>query len=118
MFVVKIYNGKKTDAALVGQEKERIVVKLSLWIIREHLLQYHPRTSIQSGRMELTGVRILADTPVRTASNLYLARAQEFIDGETNRVICVHKQDWILLETEDMDQVFNEIMDCFDFYNQ
>ena len=94
------------------------MVKLSLWIIREHLLQYHPKTSIQSGGMELTGVRILADTPVRTASNLYLARAQEFIDGETNRVICVHKQDWILLETEDIDQVFNEIMDCFDFYNQ
>lgn len=92
-------------------------MKLSMWIIRDFLKTYHPRAFIKSGNMELRGVRILADVPMQTENNLYLARAEDFIESEKNKVICVHRQDMLVLDTDDIGEVFNSILDCFDVYN-
>lgn len=92
-------------------------MKISMWIIRKFLEGYHPVSMIHSGKMELRNVRILSENSMHLDSNLYLERAEKFIDGEKNKVICVHKQDMILLDTDDMEAAFNTILDCFDFYN-
>ena len=39
------------------------------------------------------------------------------MDGNSAQVICVQGHDMILLDTEDTDQIFNEILDAFDYYN-
>lgn len=92
-------------------------MKLSMWILNDFLKEYHPIPQIKSGKMELRGVRFFSDSVLNTGTNIYLGRAGDFIDSEDNKVICVHNQDILLLETEDLDEVFNRVMDCFDFYN-
>lgn len=92
-------------------------MKLSMWILYDYLLEFHPTAYITSGKPELRNVRILSDDVFSSCNNVYLARAGNYIDSESNKVICVHEQDMILLETEDIEMVFNRILDCFDFYN-
>ncbi|MGN0268193.1 MAG: helix-turn-helix domain-containing protein [Lachnospiraceae bacterium] len=92
-------------------------MRLSMWIIKDFLKQYAPESYIQSGKMELRSVRILSETQVHVHDNLYLGYVQDYIDNEQGKVICVHKKDMLILQTTDIHEVFNCILDCFDFYN-
>ena len=92
-------------------------MRLSMWILYDWLRKYHPESRITKGEQTLRSARILsADTRIER-QNVYLARASEFISGEDNKVICVHEQDLLLLNTDDLDAVLNDIFDAFDFYN-
>lgn len=91
---------------------------LSMWVICSFLEKYHPEAHIQSGKMELRGVRILSETQIHVHDNLYIAYADEYIDNSHDKVICVHGKDMILLQTTDIHEVFNTVLDCFDFYNR
>lgn len=103
--------------AAIQTISEVFTMKLSMWILNDFLKEYHPTPQIKSGKMELRGVRFFSDSVLNTGTNIYLGRAGDFIDSEDNKIICVHNQDILLLETEDLDDVFNRVMDCFDFYN-
>lgn len=92
-------------------------MKLSMWILKDYLKEFHPVAHIQSGARVLRNVRLFSDAELTVNTNVYLGRADEFIDGEEKKVICVHGQDMLLLATEDINEVFNRILDCFDFYN-
>ncbi|MDR3602358.1 MAG: helix-turn-helix domain-containing protein [Desulfosporosinus sp.] len=50
-------------------------------------------------------------------SNVYISNSKSFISSEENKVICVHDQDMIILQTEDTKQVLNDILNAFDYYN-
>ena len=92
-------------------------MKLSMWIIYDFLKDMSPQAHITDGEPELTNVRILSDSSLTSPNHVYLTRAKEYIYGGKNNVICVHGKDMILLETEDVDMVFNRILDCFDYYD-
>lgn len=92
-------------------------MKLSMWILKDYLQEFHPIAYIHSGERILRNVRLFSDEGLRVNTNVYLGRADDFIDGEEKKVICVHGQDMLLLATEDINEVFNRILDCFDFYN-
>lgn len=92
-------------------------MKLSMWILKDYLQEFHPIAYIHSGERILRNVRLFSDAGLRVNTNVYLGSADDFIDGEEKKVICVHGQDMLLLATEDINEVFNRILDCFDFYN-
>lgn len=92
-------------------------MKLSMWILNDWLKPYHPEPRIVHGEQTLRSARILSSDTVIERQNVYLASASEFISGEEDRIICVHGQDLILLNTSDMNAVLNSIFDAFDYYN-
>ena len=93
-------------------------MKLSMWILLDYLREFSPIAYIRDGRRVLSNARILSEASFNTTSNVYLDRAADYIDGaRDDRVICVHGQDMIILETADINAVFNRILDCFDYYN-
>lgn len=92
-------------------------MKLSMWILYDWLQKYNPEPKITHGEQTLRSVRILSGNSVIERQNVYLAKASEFISGEDQKVICVHGQDLLLLNSEDMNEVLNDIFDAFDFYN-
>jgi len=92
-------------------------MRLSMWILNDWLQKYHPQPRIIYGEQMLRSARILSGNTAIERQNVYLARASDFISGEDQKIICVHGQDMILLNTSDMEEVLNDIFDAFDFYN-
>lgn len=92
-------------------------MRLSMWMLNDWLHKYHPEPKITGGEQVLRSARVLSNDTVIEKQNVYLARASEFISGEEYRTICVHGKDMILLNTNDLNAVLNDIFDAFDFYN-
>ena len=93
-------------------------MRLSMWILADWLWKYNPIIYIKDGVQTLRGVRLYSTDMVMERQNVYLGRAQEFIGSGGDGVICVHEHDMMLLDTNDIDHVLNEILSAFDFYNK
>jgi len=85
-------------------------MRLSMHILADWLKKYSPKTSISSGRRIIRNVRLFSDQHPCTPNNVYVSR-------DAGGVICVNMNDYIHLQTDDVNQVFNDIMDAFDYYN-
>ncbi|KIR03749.1 hypothetical protein P261_02564 [Lachnospiraceae bacterium TWA4] len=92
-------------------------MKISMWILNDYLQEYHPVATIIDGSCSLRNVRILSESLSKSDSTVYLMNAGQYISGEYHKILCVHQRDMILLETDDMEEVFNKILDCFESYN-
>ena len=88
-------------------------MRLSLSILADWLSQYSPICSIATGDRTIRNVRMFSEKHRFADSNVYISRSS----GDSGWVICMHKNDYILLQTEDENQVMNDIMDAFDYYN-
>lgn len=93
-------------------------MKLSMWILADWLWKYNPIIYIKDGVQTLRGVRLYTPDMPMEKQNVYLGRAQEFIGSGGDGVICVHEHDMMLLDTNDIDNVLNEVLNAFDFYNK
>ncbi|SFA88375.1 PucR C-terminal helix-turn-helix domain-containing protein [Acetitomaculum ruminis DSM 5522] len=93
-------------------------MKLSMWILADWLWKYNPIIYIKHGEQSLRGVRLYHPEQKMEKQNVYLGRAQDFIGSGGDGVICVHEHDMLLLDTNDIDMVLNEIFSAFDFYNK
>ena len=94
-------------------------MKLSMWIFADWLKGYQPELNIREGGLEIETVRLFSSnmSPAEAADNvLYIGRLQDwFVQGD-NSVICAHKNDIILLPTEDVDEIMNQILNAFEYY--
>ncbi len=88
-------------------------MRLSLYILADWLEKYAPVCSIAEGNRTIRNVRIFSDEHQFMPSNVYVGRT----GGSSGRVICIHGNDYLILNTEDENQVMNDIMDAFDYYN-
>lgn len=88
-------------------------MRLSLFILADWLQKYHPVCSVAEGARTIRNVRMFSDWHRFTDSNVYISRS----GGDEGGVICMHKNDYLLLDTDDESQVMNDIMDAFDYYN-
>jgi len=87
-------------------------MRLSLHILADWLAKYHPQASIVSGQRTIRNVRPFSDEHQVTPSNVYVSRV-----GDSGGVMCIHENDFLLLHTDDENQVLNDIMDALDYYN-
>ncbi len=88
-------------------------MKLSLHILSDWLQKYEPVCSISQGERTIRNVRIFSDELDLKQNNVYVGRT----GGDTGNVICIHENDYLILNCQDELQILNEIMDAFDFYN-
>lgn len=93
-------------------------MKLSMWILADWLKKYNPIVNIESGERVLRGTRILSNDIHIEPQYVYLAPAEGFISGRGSQIICVHGHDMLLLDTTDMDEAFNDVLEAFDYYNK
>ena len=91
-------------------------MKLSMWMLADWLREYRPQLRIREGKRVLRNVRLFSSDMRMEAMDAYVGPMGDFIDGEGSQVICVHGHDMILLETEDINQIFNEILDGQDVF--
>lgn len=93
-------------------------MKLSMWILSDWLKKYNPDNRITEGEKILRGVRLISNEINFESSNIYLGRAKDFISSDNENIICINGHDMILLKTQDIEAVLNDIFDAFDFYNR
>lgn len=93
-------------------------MKLSMWILSDWLKSYQPDVRIQSGKQILSNVRLLSDSSVLEKNNVYIGNSQDFIPSCPEGVICVNNKDIILLKTNNIEDVFNDVLNAFDYFNE
>ncbi len=87
-------------------------MRISMWVLYDWLKEYHPGNGITEGRAVLQNVRLFSDRLKFSQNTVYLS------PGDEGEVILVNGHDLIYLETGDMNRVFNDILDAFEFYNE
>ena len=92
-------------------------MRLSMWVLADWLKCYNPQIKIQDGRRTLRNVRLYSENQRMDASTVYLGAASDFIDGMSNQIICAQQHDLLILDAEDINEILNEILNAFDFYN-
>lgn len=96
-------------------------MKLSMWILTDWLENYKPTTKIINGYPILKNVRLFSKNRAIEKSNVYIGGAKDFdseVNSEEYKVFCVHENDMIFLQTENTEQVLNDVLNAFDYYNE
>ena len=92
-------------------------MKISMHIVERWMRKYDPVSIIVEGQMELEGVRMFSSNVPPSTRYVYVARNEDiFGENETNEILLVHRNDVIRLSTEDMEDVFNSVVEAFEYY--
>ena len=91
---------------------------ISMYILADHLREYHPIVRIHEGGMTLSRCRILTDQQEkREQSTVYICASGEYIPTLDPGIICSNGRDYIYLPSTDVQHIFNRILDIFEQYN-
>lgn len=95
-------------------------MKLSMWLLKDWLKKYNMIPNITNGDMILEGARLFSlENPTSyLPSQIYVGCGDGFIGSMGNQVICVNGSDWIRIKDVDKEQIFNDILQAFEFYNK
>lgn len=85
-------------------------MRLSMWMIAERLEKYNPEIWIKNGKCVLNGVRFLSDEQTPNEAYVYIGTVKDFIDVESDAVVCVSGEDMIMLNTEDVNEISNAVI--------
>ena len=94
------------------------LMKVSMYIVKKWLGKYSPEAHISKGEQEIIGVRYFTDDTPLKKEFLYIGNNKDFIETDRRGVICANSGDIILLDTEDIYEVFNEMQEMLEFYNE
>ena len=93
-------------------------MKVSMYIVKKWLHRYHPEAHISKGEQDIIGVRYFTENVPLKKEFLYIGLNRDFIETDKRGVICANSGDLILLDTEDIYEVFNEMQEMLEFYNE
>ncbi len=92
-------------------------MKLSFYILAHWLEDYEPLTIIDSGACSIDGVRLLSSTTKPKSNLLYVGRSRDFFeDSVSEEILIVHRKEVMSLTTYDLEDVFNKVIEAFEFY--
>lgn len=90
---------------------------LSMAILEHWISQYHPVSIIHSTEPTISGIRLFSYEKVPNADYLYVGRNRDFFENsQSEEVLLVHRKDVISLNTQELEDVFDNLMDAFVFY--
>ena len=85
-------------------------MRISMWILAAWLAKYDPEVRIQQGERILQNARLFSDDLKISRTTVYLNQIQRDL------VLCSSGHDFLVLHADDVNAVFNDILDAFDFY--
>ncbi len=93
-------------------------MELSMWIIKQWLAAYDPMETITEGKQSIEGVRLFTDGTIQNERYVYISRVQDAFNGNpSDEVLLMHGNDVISLKSRDLEEVFNDTLEAFEFYN-
>ncbi len=91
-------------------------MKLSMWIFADWLKEYEPEAHIREGGLEIETIRLFSAEMPTEDNTLYIGRIRDLFIHGNNNIICTHKNDILVLSTNDLDEVVNQVLNAFEFY--
>ena len=95
-------------------------MKLSLWMIAEHLKQYQPRLFIKGGKAAISGVRFISEDLTELPQDfVYIGYgADAFTDlNFADEYMLIHQNDFLFIRGLHMETLLNKVMTAFAHYN-
>lgn len=96
-------------------------MKLSMWMIVEKMEKYQPQYSIVDGSACITGVRFLSDNEDTSFQPQYvylsIGSRVPYPYRTTGSAVLRNGRDRILLQGRDTNEILNDLLAVFDFYN-
>lgn len=96
-------------------------MKISMWMIVEKMEKYHPKYSIVDGTACITGVRFISDEGDTSFQPqyvyLYIDNSAPFSYNTTESATLCNGRDMIILQGRDTNEILNDLLAVFDFYN-
>lgn len=107
---------------------QEVFMKLSLWILKDHLSEYNPKIILSATCTEpesesvdtLAGIEKLClyhPLAVQDEHTLLAGTEDDFWQTGSERILCCFHGCFLQLETTDLHQIFNRILEIFYFYN-
>ncbi len=92
-------------------------MKLSMRIIEQWLDKYEPIVTSISPEPTISGIRLFSYDKAPDKDYVYIGRNRDFFDtSSSNEVLLVHRKDVISLNTQELEDVFDVVMDAFVYY--
>ena len=82
-------------------------MKLSMQIFANWLRRYRPKADITSNQFEIEAVRLFSPDVQLKENTLYIGRLKDLFKNGNDRVICTHRNDILLLNTTDLEEILN-----------
>ncbi len=93
-------------------------MKFSMFIFEHYLKKYEPVSVIKSEESTIVGVKLFSYDKMPDPDYLYIGHNNDFFYGsESREVLLVHRKDVISLSTSELEDVFNDVIECIAFYN-
>lgn len=86
-------------------------MQISMEILRDRLGKYDPKPDIKGNIRHLQNVRLFSENLKFSPSTVYL------MPMEHEQVVCSNENDIMVLGSDDVNEVFNDILDLFEFYH-
>ena len=80
-------------------------------ILRDWLNAYDPEPDIRKNGRHLQNVRLFSENLRFSPSTVYL------MPMERDRIVCSNENDILVLRSDDVNEVFNDILNAFEYYN-
>ena len=94
-------------------------MKLSMDIIEQWIRKYEPVSTIVSDELTIAGIRLFSYEKTPDPDYLYIGRTGDFFErSQAKEVLLVHRKDVISLRTEELEDVFDMVMDAFVYYQK
>lgn len=91
-------------------------MKISLYILADRLKEYDPEITVREGGIHISEVRLYNGKEEAEPQVLYIAAEERFHSSGSKRIMCKNKTDYLLLQTEDLADVLNRILEVFSFF--
>lgn len=106
---------KLTAETLFTFGKEN-TMKISMWMLADWLREYNPHLEIQNGKNEIDSVKLFTNNMAPSSDTVYVGKMKDFFQNGDDKVLCTHKNDLIILPTDDLEEILNQILEAFSFY--
>lgn len=91
-------------------------MKLSLWILKEALNKYSPEIKCFDSKIEIEEIRLADQAVDYIPGILYVGTSDQFFHDGKKTVVCCHKTDYLIIPTEDLFSVSNQLLSVFGSY--
>lgn len=95
-------------------------MKLSMWMILKRLEKYRPKYDIKDGEASISGVRFFPGEATEYESQyvyLHLDNHAIFESRASEEAALVNGRDLIILESGNVNDILNDVLGVFDYYN-
>lgn len=91
-------------------------MKLSMWILADALKGYHPTANIPGNEFAIESARLFSNEPASNGHTVYIGRLSDLFHTGSDQVICTHHNDILILETTDLEEVLNDVLNVLERY--